>query len=250
VKRQAVVSCHVERLLDDGCWEQFRSLQASAPGGFRIAALLRPPDGRAGEDPDLWLERAGAAAGQGPLGHHTHFVGAAHARPAAPSPAHAARVREEAAWLRESGLDARFFCGGGWYLDESVADAVADSGYADCTATAFSPAYLDADSPRLAADEPAWLELTSGARLLELPATHSLGMAARAVAGSLPAYVHVYFHDTDLLDRRRRLALRALLTVLARRAEPTDLDALRASSENAPTCRFARVAEGGTAGGA
>jgi hypothetical protein len=250
VIRHAAISCHVERLLDDRCWERFRSLQASAPGGFRVAALLRPPDERAGEDPELWLERARDAARYGPLGHHTHFVGATHARPGGPSPAHAARVRGEAAWLRENGLEARFFCGGGWYMDESVADAVAESGYADCTATAFRPAYLDDASPRLAAGEPCWLELTSGRRLLELPATHSLGMAVRAVAGSLPAYVHVYFHDTDLLDRRRGLALRVVLTLLARRAEATDLDALRASSADAPALSFARVAEGATAAGA
>ena len=36
--------------------------------------------------------------------------------------------------------------------------------------------------------------------------------------------VHLYFHDTDLLDRRRRAALLGLLTLLARRRVPTDLD--------------------------
>ena len=34
-----------------------------------------------------------------------------------------------------------------------------------------------------------------------LPATHTIGMLARAVR--LPEYVHVYFHDTDLLERKR-----------------------------------------------
>jgi hypothetical protein len=36
----------------------------------------------------------------------------------------------------------------------------------------------------------------------------------------------VYFHDTDLLDLRRRALLRGVLVALARRARPTDLDAL------------------------
>jgi hypothetical protein len=34
----------------------------------------------------------------------------------------------------------------------------------------------------------------------------------------LPAYVHAYFHDYDLLDPRRRLALQVSLAVLGRRA--------------------------------
>ncbi|HKP19042.1 MAG TPA: hypothetical protein VJT84_11220, partial [Gaiellaceae bacterium] len=61
----------------------------------------------------------------------------------------------------------------------------------------------------------------------ELPTTHSLGMAVRHALGPLPRYVHVYFHDTDLLDRRRRLALQAALALLGRRctpAHPHDVD--------------------------
>jgi len=44
---------------------------------------------------------------------------------------------------------------------------------------------------------------------------------------ALPGIVHVYFHDTDLVDRRRRALVGALLPVLARMAAPSDLDALR-----------------------
>jgi hypothetical protein len=54
-------------------------------------------------------------------------------------------------------------------------------------------------------------------------------MLARAVR--LPEYVHVYFHDTDLLERRRALALAFGLRHLARRRPVRDLDELsRASS--------------------
>ena len=126
--------------------------------------------------------------------------------------------------MREQGLEPRFFCGGGWYIDEEVAAVVAEVGYADCTGIAFVPSYLPEDEPLLAADEPLWLTLSTGQRLLELPATHSLGMAARGATGSLPRYVHVYFHDTDLLSRKRRLALYFALELLSRRCEVTDLD--------------------------
>jgi hypothetical protein len=241
-KRYAVVSCHVERPLDDRCWSLFSSLQARHPGGFRITALMRPPDPEAREDEGLWLERARAATAHGPLGHHTHFVSPGHARPIAGGPENAERVRREAAWLREAGLAPSLFCGGGWYLDEAVAAVLAELGYADSTATAFRPAYLPPGAQRLQLSERAWLSLADGRRLLELPTTHSLGMAARALFGPLPEHLHVYFHDTDLLSARRRAALHAVLAVLGRRCTPTDVGAL--ASEPAPLRRFSEVASG------
>jgi hypothetical protein len=215
----AVVSCHVERPLDDRCWSAFSALQAARPGGFEIAALMRPPTD--GESESLWLARARIAATRGPLGHHTHWGGIEQARPTDGDPA--ALVRAQAAWLRERGLEPRLFCGGGWYMDEAVASVLAELGYADCTATAFRPPYLAPDAPRVSLDEPGMLRV-GGATLAELPTTHSLGMAFRAAFGRLPRYVHVYFHDTDLLDRRRRLALEYALVVIGRRRRAERLD--------------------------
>ena len=64
-----------------------------------------------------------------------------------------------------------------------------------------------------------------------LPTTHSLGRLARAVPRRLPGYVHAYFHDYDLLDVRRRTALRVSLAVLGRRRRPADpLELSRASA--------------------
>ncbi len=230
--RYAVASCHVERPLDDRVWARFSRLQAARPGGFRIAALMRPPDPETGEDETIWLERARTAAAHGPLGHHTHWTSPTHARPSSLDRGGGdagERVRREGAWLREQGLRPTLFCGGGWYMDESVARAVAELGYADCTATSFRPPYLDDGAPRLSLDAPGRLALPNGGELLELPTTHSLGMAARAAAsvrGPSDLVVHVYFHDTDLLDRRRALALRFALEVLGRRRTATDLDRL------------------------
>jgi hypothetical protein len=234
-----VVSCHVERPLDNRCWDLFASLQARRPGGFAIAALLRPPDESAGEDSALWLERARAAAGHSPLGHHTHFVGPAHARPPLGGEEHAVRVRREALWFRAHGLEPRLFCGGGWYIDADVAAVLAELGYADCTGTAFVPSYLSADDVRLSADLPAWLTLPAAGHLLELPSTHSLGMAARGSLRRLPEYLHVYFHDTDLLSSKRRAALRLALEALSRRCDVTDLDRLRETASGFPQRPFA-----------
>ena len=226
--RYAVASCHVERPLDDQVWSRFVRLQGDRPGGFRIAALMRPPDPAAGEDEQRWLARARVAVALGPFGQHTHWTSPTHARPSGGDDP-AERVRREGEWLREQGLRPTLFCGGGWYMDESVARAVVDLGYADCTATRFRPPYLDDGAPRLSLDAPGRLALAGGGELLELPTTHSLGMATRAALSLRDArepVVHVYFHDTDLLDRRRATALRIALTVLGRRLTVIDLDEL------------------------
>jgi len=188
-----VASCHVERPLDDAVWERFDRLQRRRPGGFDVIALMRPPDPVHGEAEEPWLERARAAAARAPFGLHTHWTSPTHARPVDGDPA--ARVREETSWLRERGLDPRYFCGGGWYTDDAVRATVAELGLVDCTPRSGQPA------PGV------------------LPTTHSLGALARAVVRPLPRYVHAYFHDFDLLDARRRYALVASLVLLGRRAE-------------------------------
>jgi hypothetical protein len=198
----AVVSCHVERPLDDSAWTRFDALQRRRPGGFDVIALIRPPDAEHGEPEEQWLERARTAAARAPLGLHTHWTSPTHARPTGGDPA--ARVRRETEWMRERGLGPRYFCGGGWYTDEAVRAAVAELGLVDCTPRSGEPS----------------------ARVL--PTTHSLGSLARAVLRPLPAYVHAYFHDYDLLDARRRLALEVSLAVLGRRSR-----ALRVGGEAA-----------------
>lgn len=223
-----VASCHVERPLDDRTWSRYVALLRRRPGRVAVASLLRPP--AAGEDDQIWLERAREAAQHGPLGHHTHWTSADHARPTSGNTGE--RVLREGRWMREAGLEPRVFCGGGWYFDAEVAHAVAELGYRDCTGTAFRPAYLPDGAARLAVQEPARLRLPDGGALLELPTTHSLGAALRGLphrgAGRV---LHVYFHDFDLLDRRRRLAVYGLLTMLGRLRRPTDLDALAAAVE-------------------
>src|SRR3954464_13674305 len=108
--RYAVVSCHVERPLDDEVWRRFAALQRRRPGGFAIAALMRPPDPATAEveRSDEWVARARLAAQQGPFGLHTHWTAPDHARPTGGDPAE--RVRADVGWLREHGLDPRLFC--------------------------------------------------------------------------------------------------------------------------------------------
>ena len=130
--------------------------------------------------------------------------------------------------MRELGLEPTLFCGGGWYTDAEVAGACAELGYVDCTPRASRPAYLDPDQPWASLELPARIRLPSGRLVASIPTTHSLGDLARALVRpkSLPPVVHVYFHDTDLRDRGRRALLGALLPVLARVADATDLGTL------------------------
>src|SRR6266545_4121400 len=177
--RYAVVSCHVERPLDDEAWKRFSALQTRRPGRFVIAALMRPP--APGEDEELWLERAREGQARGPLGLHT-----------------------------------------------------------DCTATAFRPDYLEPGAAHLQLRDPTWLQLPSGRKLLELPTTHSIGMLARGVLGPFRRrVVHAYFHDTDLLDPRRRAALTVGLAILRLRRTAIDLGELQRGLRPAKTTSFA-----------
>ena len=228
-ERYAVVSCHVERPLDDAVWARFVELQRRRPGGFAIAALMRPADPTFDEDEMLWLERAREAASLGPLGHHTHWTAPDHARPKGGGTGE--RVLAEGTRLRELGLAPTLFCGGGWYTDVEVAEACAELGYVDCTLRAQRPPYLPPGERWASLDTPAVVELPTGRTLAAIPTTHSLGDLARALPRrDLPDLAHVYFHDTDLLDARRRALLRVVLRALARRAQMTDLEALAARS--------------------
>jgi hypothetical protein len=230
--RYAVASCHVERPLDDDVWRAFEQLLERRPGGLVVTPLLRPPSAAAGEREDLWLERARRAASLGPLGHHTHWGGPTQARPDEATDA-ARVVGEEAEWLRAHGLAPRYFCGGGWYLDERLAETLARFGYVDCTSTTFRQSYLAADAPRLQLPAPRRLRLSSGSTLLTLPATHSIGMLARGLV-RLPPGVHVHFHDWELVDGRRRPAIVALLRLLGRLRRPLTVDQLAERAADAP----------------
>jgi hypothetical protein len=248
-ERYAVVSCHVERLLDDRVWTRYRRLLARRPGGFSIASLLRPPDPSFGEDEQRWLERAREAARLGPVGHHAHWTAPDHARPTGGDPG--ARVRRDGEWLLAQRLAPALFCGGGWYTDEGVAEACAALGYVDCTPRAERPAFLDDGAPWAELRRPARVVLSSGAELLVLPTTHSLGSLGRALARPREAdepVAHVYFHDTDLLDVKRRLALGTALRWLRLRRLPADPETLARglARSRVPWASIARPARAAT----
>ena len=182
----AVLSCHLERPLDDETWRRFDAFRRR----FDVLALIRPPDAAFGEDAERWLERARTLT---LLGLPTHWTGPTHARPTGGDPAR--RVRSDYEWMRAHDLAPRWFCGGGWYTDDAVRETVRELGLVDCTPRGGVP--------------------SDGV----LPTTHSIGQLARAVlAPALPRYVHAYFHDYDLLDARRRLVLTCSLGLLRLRA--------------------------------
>jgi hypothetical protein len=243
-ERYAVVSCHVERPLDDRVWAAFSHLQEQRPGGLAIAALMRPPDAAAGEDDaELWLARAREASDRGPLGHHTHFTSPTHARPTGGPTGQ--RVRDEGLWLREQGLRPTLFCGGGWYTDRSVARACAELGYADLTPRATRPGYLPEGSAWAELAEPARIDV-DGDVVAAVPTSHGAGDLARAVVGpGLGQRVHAYFHDTDLVQPRRRALIVAALALLGRRRPVADLDVVSPSvRDHGPLVAWEDIARG------
>ena len=221
-------------------------LQERRPGGFTVAALLRPPDTAVGEDEVLWVERAREAATRGPLGHHTHWTSPTHARPTGDDEP-GGRVLLESAWLRERDVRPTLFCGGGWYTDVSVAQACAELGYVDCTLRPSRPAYLAQGQRWAALAGPAWIRTVAG-RFFAVPTTRTIGELTRVVlrpSGLPETVVHVYLHDTDLVDTRRRAALTAGMVALGRRRVATDLDTLASEmAGEAPEIEWASVARG------
>ena len=202
-----MVSCHVERPLDTAVWDRYRDLCIARPGwvSHRLAAATA---GR--------RRGRGAVRRARPRGDGARAVRAPHAldvadaraadrrrRPGGAGAARgtlAARARARAALLLRRRLVHR--CGS----DErrrrpGVRRFHRDArrGRRSCRPTRRAPSL----------DAPAWIRLDDGRRVFELPSTHSLGSAARALAGDLPRAVHVHFHDYELLDRKRRAALLA-----------------------------------------
>ena len=220
-----------------------RACSRRRPGGFPIASLMRPPaDGR-GRGALRRARPRGGGARPVRAPHALDVADRTRARPAA-SPASA--VLREGRWLREQGLEPRFFCGGGWYTDADVMAAVAELGYADCTATAWRPAYLPPGAPRAALDAagvgPA-RRRPPRARAADDALARRGG--ARARAARCRRVVHVHFHDYELLDaqaaaRRSRSTLAAARAAAARRSSSDELDAdreVRVGATYAPTDR-------------
>jgi hypothetical protein len=56
--------------------------------------------------------------------------------------------------------------------------------------------------------------------------------------------VHAYFHDTDLVDPRRRRLIALGLLLLARRRPRSDLDAIAATLVAAPVVPWAQIGRG------
>ena len=198
---------------------------------------MRPPDAGRARTSGL-LARARACSGaSGALSGITRTASSrrTRARPA-PRPEHARTRAREAAWLAASAASQpTLFCGGGWYIDAEVADAVAEARLRRLHAPRrFRPALPRDDAPRMSGRSAgAHRARRADERLLELPSTHSLGMAARAVLGPSLGHgvIHVYFHDTDLLSRTPpRRALAAALGLLGG-------GAVRSTSTSSPMSR-------------
>ena len=203
-ERYAVVSCHVERPLDDAVWAAFADLQRRRPGGFAVAALMRPPDAEAGEhDEELWLAAR-------PRGRRPRAARPPHALHE-PDPRTPDRRRHRA---HGCGARARGCATAGWRRRSSAAAAG--------TPIATSPRHARSSgtsTARRGRPGPATCSATRrGRSSRRLPSSTSTASRCRSCrrptaratsrgrwrGPGCPDRVHAYFHDTDLLDSRRR----------------------------------------------
>ena len=90
-----------------------------------------------------------------------------------------------------------------------------------------------------------WIDYVGPTTLAAVPTTHGAGELLRAlVRPGLPEQVHAYFHDTDLVDARRRQLIALALRLLARRRPRSDLDAVASTLSSAPLVHWRDIARG------
>ena len=201
-ERYAVVSCHVERPLDDAVWEAFARLQERPPGWSRrrgADATARRGGGRARRGALARTCARGRSIAR-PLGHHTHFTSPTHARPTGGDPGRTGAARGRLAPRPRPDADA--------LLRRRLVHRPRRRGRV--RGARVRRLHPTGDPARLPRGDAAWAELAA-------PAAIELGdgvVAAgrpddarrgrpRARAGAAASYrrrVHAYFHDTDLLD--------------------------------------------------
>jgi peptidoglycan/xylan/chitin deacetylase (PgdA/CDA1 family) len=221
---------HAERLHDPDVW---RRVQRAVDGSrMPWTVFVEPLDARIrGIDlrPQLdWLAERGHEVALHV--HHRPLHGAAghttgYAKRMTREPAVVRRCMDEAAdYLAAAGHRPTGFVSGTWLLLESVFQWLAGHGLRyDCTMRTYSQGGPretgepdDAIGPPAATRVPGIVQLCG---VLEVPTTASLRQQARAELPGLarhPAredYELFYLHDYDLLDARKRLAVR----IIARR---------------------------------
>ena len=220
-------------------WERYsRPRCARRPAGLRDRVAAAAAVRRRGRGA---VRRARARGGGARAVRPPHALDVAdrtRGRPAATRPS---ACCDEGRWLREQGLEPRFFCGGGWYMDAPRARARSPSSGTPTAPRPRGGRVPPAGAAARALDQPAWVRLDDGRRVLELPTTHSLGAAARERSPrALPPVVHVHFHDYELLDREAPARARGRRSrLLARRRRPVGARRARAPSARSPGPTYA-----------
>ena len=221
-KRYAVVSCHVERPLDDACWSRFSRSAGPAPG--------RLPDRSADTTPRCGRRRGrGSAGSSGRAGRPskgrsastpTSSLPGMHGRQN-PGPSTPSACGSEAGWLRESRSRA-------WRSSAAAAGT-----WTRALAETLSPSSATPTARRPPSGRPTSRRARRGSRP---PTRRGSPCRAERACSSSPrrtrsawppglrsavaraaTVVHVYFHDTDLLSAAATARSSSPCAVLGRR---------------------------------
>ena len=229
MRRLACFSLHAEKMHDDSVWRMVEQLAtAAARRSQRLTFFVHP----------FWAIAAGVDIGDrvrrlAELGHeiaqHTHYyqpaIGLTPIRKVddlAPDKVRQ-RLEEDYATLCRSGITPKGFVSGAWTLPDLLPGWLAERGFAyDCTFRTYALSYRN--DAALVGDLAAGPFVLEG-RVLEVPTTAPLRAALLGVLRIRPPsvtagdseYQLVYLHDEDLLDARKRLAVRMISRALGLR---------------------------------
>ena len=216
------MSVHAEKLHDDRVWHVVeRFARVSATRGQKLTFFVHPFWSIvAGYDISKRIQRLACLGHE--IGQHTHYYDVATAR----TPGRKAgdlspenvlrRLEEDHTQLLRSGIRPKGFVSGAWVVPDALHPWLASRGFAyDCTYRTY--AMQSRNGPAMPGGTTGPFLLDGG--VLELPTTASLRAAAVGLVRARPPVAHigdleyelVYLHDDDLVDRRKRAALGAVV---------------------------------------
>lgn len=218
------IALHAEKLHDDSVWQVVERLAVGSAERQALLTFFVHPfwAAKAGRDIAGRVRRLTSIGHE--VGQHTHYYDTASGKPSGHKATDLSaanvlrRLDEDHQTLSDAGAQPRGFVSGAWAVPDTLTGWLTERGFTyDCTYRTYTLPYQNAEAvPGDGAHGPFWLERG----LLEVPTTTPLRAGALGAFRRHPSVVRVgdleyqlvYLHDDDLLDARKRVALRVLMS--------------------------------------